>query len=86
MEQAFDQLHSRIFYFWFNTHCGVDTIYSKQYKKVYVRLCKETNYKNDGEDKQSKNFVLYTVNAAEELVMILGDVVNFAKKNKKVCD
>ena len=52
MERAFDQLDSRIFYSWFDTHCSVDTLYSKQYKKVYVRLCKESKYKNDGEEKQ----------------------------------
>ena len=51
---------------------------------VYVQLCKESKYKKDGKEKQSKNFVLYTVNAVEELVKIMGDVVNFAKKCKGV--
>ena len=84
MQRAFDQLDNLIFYSLFDTHCSVNILDSKQYKKVYVRLCNESKYTKDGEEKQSKNFVLYTVNAAEELVKIFGDVVNLAKQYRGV--
>ena len=75
---------SRIFDSMYDKHFNVSTLYFKQYKMVYVRLCKEYKYKKDGEEKHSINFVLNTFKAAEKLVKILGDVGNLAKKYKAV--
>ena len=67
-----------------NTRCSVDLVYCKNYDKVYLRFVKASNYKKDGEDKHSINFVLYTVPAAQSLLKILPIAINEAKRFKGV--
>ena len=63
---------------------SVDLVYCKSYNKVYIRFVKASDYKKDGKDKHSMNFVLYTVPAAESLVKILPVAINKAKCFKGV--
>ena len=64
MDKNFTELSSLPILSYNNTRCSVDLVYCTSYDKVYLRFVKASDYKKDGEDKHSMNFVLYTVPAA----------------------
>ena len=80
MDTNFTELSSLFVYSYDNTRCSVDLVYCKNYDKVYLRFVKASDYKKDGEDKHSINFVLYTVPAAESLFKIFPVAINKAKR------
>ena len=84
MDTNFTELSSLPAYSYGNTRCSVDLVYYKSYDKVYLSFAKASDYKTDGEDKHSMNFVLYTVHAAESLLKILPIAINEAKRLKCV--
>ena len=84
MDTNFTELSSLPVYSYGNTRCSVDLVYCKSYNKVYLRFVKASDYKKDGEDKHSMNFVLYTLPAAESLLKILPVAINEAKRFKGV--
>ena len=68
MSSSFSILNSVEFFNFRNTLCQTKIIYSNDYNKNFVGLYKETKYINkSGELKQSRNYVLYTITAAEHL-------------------
>ena len=84
MDTNFTELSSLSVNSYGNTRCSVDLIYCKSYDKVYLRFVKASDYKKDGEEKHSLNFVLYTVPAAQSLLKILPVAINEAKRLKSV--
>ena len=84
MDTNFTELSSLLVYSYGNTRCSVNLVYCKSYDKVYLRFVTASDYKKNGEDKHSSNFVLYTVPAAESLLKILPVAINEAKRFKGV--
>ena len=80
MDTNVTELSSFPIYTYGNTKCSVDLVYCKSYNKVYLRFVKASDYKKDGEDKHSMNFVP----AAESLLKILPVAINEAKRFKGV--
>ena len=81
MSSSFSELNSLEFFNFRNTSCQAKVIHSNDYNKNYVGLYKETKYINEaGELKQSRNYVLYTISAAEHLYARLGEIIENAKQ------
>ena len=72
MDPAFDELSTYEFYTFGNTSCHAKVLYSKQFKKHYIGLMKESRFiTNEVEQKCTKSFVLYTIAAVEHLAVQL---------------
>lgn len=84
MDLEFSPIRGIFFYRYMNTSCEVDLLYCKKYNKVYVRLCKTSKFKKDGEDQEKTNFVLFTIPAIEALLKVLPELINNAKDYKGV--
>ena len=86
MSSSFSELNSVEFFNFRNMSCQAKVIHSNDYNKNYVGLYKETKYINEtGELKQSRNYVLYTIVAAEHLYARLGEIIEM-QNNFQVCN
>ena len=82
MDPAFDELSTYEFYTFGNTTCNAKVLFSKQFKKHYIGLMKETRFiTNEGEQKSTKSFVLYTIAAVEHLAVQLEEILKDAKQH-----
>ena len=84
MDSHFSKLSSLPVYSLNNTRWSVDLAYCQSSEKVYFCFVKASAYKNDGKDKNSMNFVLYIVPAAESLLKILPVAITEAMRFKGV--
>ena len=84
MDLQFTRIGGVIFYAFGNTGCGVEIVNCQKLKKVYLRFEKTSKFTKDGKDQTKTNFVLYTIPAAEELLKVLGGIINRAKNYKGV--
>ena len=82
MDTAFDEISTHEFYTYGNTSCHAKVLYSKQFKKHYIGLIKESRFiTEEGEQKIKKSFVLYTITAAEHLAVHLEEILMNAKQH-----
>ena len=84
MDTNLTELSSLFVYSYGYTRCIEDLVYCKSYEKVYLRFVKASDYKTNGENKHSMNFLLYTVPAVKSLIKILPVALNEAKRFKGV--
>jgi hypothetical protein len=81
MAPSFSELKSVLFYNYKNVVCEAKVVKSNDYNKNYVGLYKQSTYTTDeGLQKESKNYVLYTIPAAKQLLLILSDLIEDAEK------
>lgn len=81
MAPNFSELKTVLFYNFMNVVCEAKVVRSTDYNKNYVGLYKRSTYKTDeGLQKESKNYVLYTIPAAKLLLAILSGLIEDAEK------
>ena len=82
MDPSFDELSMYEFYTFGNTSCHAKVLYSKHFKKHYIWLIKQSRFiTNEGEEKSTKSFVLYTIAAVEQLAVQLEEILKNAKEH-----
>jgi hypothetical protein len=81
MAPSFSELKTVLFYQYQSVRCEAKVIKSNDYQKNYIGFYKQSTYTTaEGLQKESKNYVLYTIPAAKELLAILSDLIEDAEK------
>jgi hypothetical protein len=81
MAPSFSELKSVLFYTYQSVRCEAKVLKSSDYNKNYIGFYKQSTYTTDeGLQKESRNYVLYTIPAAKQLLAILSDLIEDAQK------